>query len=75
MRQALELAHQAQAAGEVPVGALLVQEGKILGRGWNHPIAAHDPSAHAEMLALREAAQMLGNYRLTGSVLYATLEP
>lgn len=75
MRQALELAKQAQAAGEVPVGAVVVQEGKIVGRGWNHPIAAHDPGAHAEMLALREAAQALGNYRLTGTTLYATLEP
>jgi tRNA(adenine34) deaminase len=75
MREALALARQAEAAGEVPVGAVLVQDGAIVGRGWNHPIAAHDPTAHAEILALRQAAQSLGNYRLVGTTLYATLEP
>ncbi|WP_051361915.1 tRNA adenosine(34) deaminase TadA [Solimonas soli] len=75
MRHALLLARRAQLAGEVPVGALVVREGRIVGEGWNRPIAGHDPSAHAEMLALRAAAQKLGNYRLTGSTLYVTLEP
>ena len=75
MREALRLAHEAAAAGEVPVGAVVVQAGRILGRGWNRPIGTHDPSAHAEMMALREAAANLGNYRLTGCELYVTLEP
>lgn len=75
MRHALTLAHRAQAAGEVPVGAVVVHEGRIVGEGWNQPIGAHDPSAHAEMVALRAAAQRLGNYRLTGTTLYVTLEP
>lgn len=75
MRHALLLAHRAQAAGEVPVGAVVVHGDRIVGEGWNRPIGAHDPSAHAEMVALREAAQRLGNYRLTGTTLYVTLEP
>ncbi|MGZ5126852.1 MAG: nucleoside deaminase, partial [Burkholderiales bacterium] len=75
MRAALELAQQAAAAGEVPVGAVVVKEGVIVGRGYNHPIAAHDPTAHAEIVALRDAAQRLGNYRLSGCELYVTLEP
>lgn len=75
MRHALLLAHRAQEQGEVPVGALVVQDGRILGEGWNQPIGLHDPSAHAEMLAMRAAAQALGNYRLTGCTLYVTLEP
>jgi tRNA(adenine34) deaminase len=75
MRQALELASQAQAAGEVPVGAVVVLDGKIIGRGFNAPISRHDPSAHAEMMALRDAAQRLGNYRLVDCELFVTLEP
>jgi len=75
MRVALELAGQAQAAGEVPVGAVVVKEGEIIGRGYNAPISRHDPSAHAEMQALRDAAQRIGNYRLSGCALYVTLEP
>jgi tRNA(adenine34) deaminase len=75
MEEALRLATMAQAAGEVPVGAVVVSGGKIVGRGWNQPITANDPTAHAEMQALREAAQALGNYRLTGCELYVTLEP
>lgn len=75
MRAALELARQAGQAGEVPVGALVVKEGEIIGRGSNAPIARHDPSAHAEMLALRDAAQRVGNYRLVGCEVYVTLEP
>ena len=75
MYAALELARQAEVAGEVPVGALVVKEGVIIGRGFNAPISRHDPSAHAEMLALREAAQHIGNYRLSGCELFVTLEP
>lgn len=75
MRQALELASRAQAAGEVPVGAVVVKDGEIVGRGFNAPISSHDPSAHAEMMALRDAAQRLGNYRLTGCELFVTIEP
>lgn len=75
MRIALELASQAQDAGEVPVGAVVVKDGVIVGRGFNAPILRHDPSAHAEMQALRDAAQYLGNYRLTGCELFVTLEP
>jgi tRNA(adenine34) deaminase len=75
MRQALDLAQQAAEQGEVPVGALLVSDGVVIGTGWNQPIAAHDPTAHAEIMALRSAAQQIGNYRLTGSTLYVTLEP
>ncbi len=75
MRRALELARQAQAEGEVPVGALVVLEGKVIGEGWNRPIAASDPTAHAEIQALRAASSVLKNYRLTGATLYVTLEP
>ena len=75
MQEAMELARQAAAAGEVPVGAILVMEGRVAGRGANSPIAKNDPTAHAEMLALREAAQALGNYRLEEATLYVTLEP
>ncbi len=75
MRAALVLATLAEQAGEVPVGALVVKDGEIIGRGYNAPISRHDPSAHAEMLALRDAAQHIGNYRLLGCELYVTLEP
>ncbi len=75
MRRALELARRAEAEGEVPVGALVVLQGEILGEGWNRPIAARDPTAHAEIQALRAAAASLKNYRLTGATLYVTLEP
>jgi tRNA(adenine34) deaminase len=75
MRRALELAQKAAEAGEVPVGAVLVLDGAVAGEGCNHPIGSHDPSAHAEIEALRDAAGRVGNYRLPGSVLYATLEP
>ena len=75
MREALRLAREGAAAGEVPVGAVLVMEGEIAGSGWNAPVARHDPTAHAEILAIREAAARIGNYRLTGSTLYCTLEP
>jgi tRNA(adenine34) deaminase len=75
MRRALELAQRAQAEGEVPVGAVVAMEEKILGEGWNRPIAASDPSAHAEIQAMRAASSALSNYRLTGATLYVTLEP
>src|SRR5579863_2083493 len=75
MREALVLARMAEAAGEVPVGAVLVKDGVIVGSGWNRPIGAHDPTAHAEVMAMRAAAKASGNYRLTGSTLYVTLEP
>ena len=75
MRHALRLAQQAAAAGEVPVGAVVVKDGQVLGEGANAPIGLHDPTAHAEVLALRAAAQRLGNYRLQGCTLYVTLEP
>jgi tRNA(Arg) A34 adenosine deaminase TadA len=75
MREALELARQGALLGEVPVGAVLVQDGKIVGRGFNCPISTSDPSAHAEMVAIRDAAKALDNYRLPGSTLYVTLEP
>lgn len=75
MRHAMALARCAEADGEVPVGALVVQEGRVLGEGWNRPIYDHDPTAHAEIVALRAAAQQLRNYRLSGSTLYVTLEP
>lgn len=75
MREALLLARQAEAAGEVPVGAVLVKDGTLIGSGWNHPIGAHDPTAHAEVMALRAAAKATSNYRLTGTTLYVTLEP
>ncbi|MES2367842.1 MAG: tRNA adenosine(34) deaminase TadA [Pseudomonadota bacterium] len=75
MRKALQLARQAWDVGEVPVGALVVLDDVIVGRGYNAPISRHDPSAHAEMMALRDASQQLGNYRLPGVSLYVTLEP
>lgn len=75
MHHALTLAEQAAAAGEVPVGAVLVRADELIGAGWNRPIADHDPSAHAEILALRDAGRRLGNYRLPGTCLYVTLEP
>ncbi len=75
MRMALELAAQAAAAGEVPVGAVVVQDGVVVGRGYNQPISGTDPSAHAEIMALRDAGRTLGNYRLSGCDLYVTLEP
>lgn len=75
MGLALDLAREAGAAGEVPVGALVVRDGEVVGRGFNRPIGRHDPTAHAEIMALRDAAQNLGNYRLPGCTLYVTLEP
>lgn len=75
MREALVLAAGAGALGEVPVGAVVVKDGEIIGRGSNRPIGTNDPSAHAEIVALRAAAARLGNYRLTGCSLYVTLEP
>jgi tRNA(adenine34) deaminase len=75
MRRALELAARAEAEGEVPVGALVVRDDHVLGEGWNRPVALRDPTAHAEILALRNAAQMIGDYRLGGATLYVTLEP
>ncbi|MDX2458183.1 MAG: tRNA adenosine(34) deaminase TadA [Gammaproteobacteria bacterium] len=75
MRAALMLAERAAASGEVPVGAVLVQGELLLAEGWNQPIAAHDPTAHAEVMALRAAGQSLGNYRLADTTLYVTLEP
>jgi len=75
MAKALALAAEGAALGEVPVGAVLVQQGEIVGRGFNCPISGHDPSAHAEMVAIRNAAQAVQNYRLPGSTLYVTLEP
>ncbi len=74
MRHALDLAHRAREEGEVPVGAVIVKDGQLLGEGWNRTINLNDPSAHAEILALREAGQRLGNYRLPGCSLYVTLE-
>jgi tRNA(adenine34) deaminase len=75
MRRALALAERGAAEGEVPVGAVLVRDGEVLGEGWNRPIAEHDPSAHAEIQALRAAGRRVGNYRLPDSTLYVTLEP
>ena len=75
MRRAIELAGRGEKEGEVPVGAVLVAGGAIVGEGWNHPIAAADPSAHAEIQALRAASAALRNYRLIDSTLYVTLEP
>jgi tRNA(adenine34) deaminase len=75
MRQALALARQSAQADEVPVGALVVIDGEIAGSGSNAPIAHTDPTAHAEILAIRQAAARVGNYRLTGATLYCTLEP
>jgi tRNA(adenine34) deaminase len=75
MRRALELAAQGERQDEVPVGAVLVIDDAAIGEGWNQPIGRHDPTAHAEIVALRAAGERLGNYRLTGSTLYVTLEP
>lgn len=75
MRRALELAKRAQSEGEVPIGALVVLDNEIVGEGWNRPIAAADPTAHAEIQAMRAASKKLDNYRLTGATLYVTLEP
>jgi tRNA(adenine34) deaminase len=75
MRRALELARHAQESGEVPVGAVVVLDGEVIGEGWNQPIVSNDPTAHAEIVALRAAAREVQNYRLPGSTLYVTLEP
>lgn len=75
MAHALSLAHRAESEGEVPVGAVVVHKGKVIGEGWNRNISLNDPSAHAEIIALRAAGEHLQNYRLPGSVLYVTLEP
>ena len=75
MQQAISQAHNAWALGEVPVGALVVREGQIIATGFNQPIGTHDPTAHAEIMALRAAAEILGNYRLPGCELYVALEP
>ena len=75
MRRALALADRAEAAGEVPVGAVLVKEGGLLAEGWNQPIGSHDPTAHAEIMALRAGGRAVGNYRLVDTTLYVTLEP
>lgn len=75
MTEALSLAAQGAMANEVPVGALVVVDGVIVGRGFNQPIGSHDPTAHAEVVALRDAAQTIGNYRLPGATLYVTVEP
>ena len=75
MARALELARFAAAAGEVPVGAVIVKDGAIVAEGWNRPIGSNDPTAHAEIVALRAAGAALGTYRLTGTTLYVTLEP
>jgi tRNA(adenine34) deaminase len=75
MRRALELAAEAARRGEVPVGAVVVLDGSAIGEGFNQPIGAHDPTAHAEIVAMRAAAARVGNYRLTGATLYVTIEP
>jgi tRNA(adenine34) deaminase len=75
MRRALELARRAQQEGEVPIGAVVVSDGRIVGEGWNRPIAGSDPTAHAEVEAIRAASRAVKNYRLTGATLYVTLEP
>ncbi|HEY3382576.1 MAG TPA: tRNA adenosine(34) deaminase TadA [Vicinamibacterales bacterium] len=75
MREALQQALRAAAAGEVPVGAVVVLDGRVVGAGFNHPIGSHDPTAHAEIVAIRAAAAAVGNYRLTGATLYVTVEP
>ena len=75
MREALGLADEAAKAGEVPVGAIVVLDGEVVGRGFNRPISTNDPTAHAEIVALRDAARRIGNYRLTGAQLYVTVEP
>ena len=75
MGEALAEARRARDAGEVPIGAVIALDGRVIGRGFNHPIGANDPTAHAEIAAIRDAASQLGNYRLTGSVLCVTIEP
>jgi tRNA(adenine34) deaminase len=75
MRRALELARLARERGEVPVGAVVVLDDQVIGEGFNQPITASDPTAHAEMVALRDAAKRIGNYRLSGATLYVTIEP
>ena len=75
MSGALALAHRARELGEVPVGAVVVLDDQVVGEGFNQPISSHDPTAHAEIVALRDAASRLGNYRLTGATLYVTIEP
>jgi len=75
MRSALEEARRAAEAGEVPVGAVVVLDGQVIGAGHNQPISSHDPTAHAEIVAMRAAARAIGNYRLTGASLYVTVEP
>jgi tRNA(adenine34) deaminase len=75
MREALSLAREAATAGEVPVGAVVVKDGEVVGQGHNRPVAGRDPTAHAEVIALRNAAERIGNYRLADCVLYVTLEP
>lgn len=75
MREALALATDARSRGEVPVGAVVVKDGMIIGRGFNQPVSAHDPTAHAEIVAMRNAAAAIGNYRLVGCELFVTLEP
>ena len=75
MRNAMELGREAWRRGEVPVGAVVVLDGAVIGEGFNQPIGTHDPTAHAEMVALRDAARRIGNYRLTGATLYVTIEP
>lgn len=75
MHEALSLADHAENAGEVPVGAVVVLNGEIIGEGWNHPISGNDPTAHAEIMALRDAASRIANYRLVDADLYVTIEP
>ena len=75
MDHALQLAGRAAALDEVPVGAVVVLDGKVIGEGWNQPISGYDPTAHAEIMALRDAATRIGNYRLSGATLYVTIEP
>src|SRR5690554_551026 len=75
MRYAMNLAARGEASGEVPVGAVVVKDNRVVGEGWNQPINSHDPTAHAEVIAIRMAAQALNNYRLPGCTLYVTLEP
>ncbi len=75
MRHALKLAERAESLGEVPVGAVVVLDGQVIGEGWNQPISGHDPTAHAEVMALRDAAARIQNYRLVGATIYVTIEP
>ncbi|MCK4951912.1 MAG: tRNA adenosine(34) deaminase TadA [Gammaproteobacteria bacterium] len=75
MQRALELAKKAEAQGEVPVGSVLIKDDQVIGEGWNHPVSANDPTAHAEISAMRAASDKLQNYRLPGTTLYVTLEP